>query len=134
MTCNLIWTKSKEILSVYCLVWHFVVFLGIILTLPLALIVHNQLFPISYEGWYSILILGINAVTVQFLEIYSLQRLSASFVVLVFLLDPILTGIFARWIFGETLAWLNLLAFAVILVGLYLAVSSPSVDFDIDSP
>lgn len=106
--------------------------LGIILTLPLALIFRDRLFPISNWGWYGIVILGINAVIVQFLEIYSLQRLSASFVALVFLLDPILTGIFAWWIFGETLAWLNLLAFAVILVGLYLAVASPPVAIDFE--
>lgn len=101
--------------------------IGIILTLPLALINHEQLFPISEQGWYSAIVLGFNAVIVHFLQIYSLQKLSASFVALVFLLDPILTGIFAWWIFGETLAWLNLLAFSVILMGLYLAISSPSV-------
>ncbi|MGI2905656.1 DMT family transporter [Tolypothrix sp. VBCCA 56010] len=101
--------------------------IGIILTLPLALINHEQLFPISWQGWSSAIVLGFNAVIVHFLEIYSLRKLSASFVALVFLLDPILTSIFAWWIFGETLPWLNLLAFSVILVGLYLAISSPSV-------
>jgi len=107
--------------------------LGILLTIPLALINHEQLFPISWQGWYTAVFLGLNAVIVHFLEIYSLQQLSASFVTLVFLLDPILTGIFAWWIFGETLAWLNLLAFSVILVGLYLAISSPLVLLNFES-
>ncbi|MFB2972635.1 DMT family transporter [Aerosakkonema sp. BLCC-F183] len=106
--------------------------LAIILTLPLVAIVREQLFPISVQGWYGTVILGLNAAIFSFLQIYSLQQLSASFVALVFLLDPILTGIFAWWIFGETLAWLNLFAFAVILVGLYFAVSSPSVASDFE--
>ena len=56
---------------------------------------------IGVGGWYGAIILGINAVIVNFLAIYSLQKLSASFVALVFLLDPILTGIFAWWIYGS---------------------------------
>jgi drug/metabolite transporter (DMT)-like permease len=101
--------------------------LGILLTLPLVLINHEQLFPISWQGWYTAGFLGLNTVIVHFLEIYSLKQLSASFVALVFLLDPILTAIFAWYIFGERFDWPNLLAFSVILVGLYLAISSPSV-------
>jgi len=101
--------------------------LGILLTLLLALINHEQVFPISWQGWYTAGFLGLNTVIVSFLGIYSLKQLSASFVALVYLLDPILTAIFAWWIFGERLDWPNLLAFAVILVGLYLAISSPSV-------
>lgn len=106
--------------------------LGVILTLPIALINQEQLFPISWQGWYGLILLGINGMLVHFLTIYSIQKLSASFVALVFLLEPILTGMFAWWIFGETLAWLNLLAFAVILVGLYFAVSSPLVAIDFE--
>lgn len=107
--------------------------LGIIMTLPLALINHEQLFPISWQGWYAAGFLGINSVIVHFLQIYSLQQLSASFVALVLLIDPILTGIFAWCIFGETLDWANLLAFSVILVGLYLAISSPLVPLNFES-
>ena len=98
---------------------------GILLTLPLALINHEQLLPISSQGWYTAGCFGLNTVVVHFLGIYSLQKLSASFVALVLLLDPILTAIFAWCILGETLNWTNFLAFSVILVGLYLAICSP---------
>ncbi len=100
--------------------------LGILVALPLALINHEQLFPISSQGWISVGTLGIVTVLSNFLVIYSLKQLSASFVALLFLLDPILSSIFAWGIFGETLDWLNLLAFSVILLGLFLAISSPS--------
>jgi drug/metabolite transporter (DMT)-like permease len=106
--------------------------LGILLTLPLALINHEQLFPISWQGWISVGSLGIITVLANFLLVYSLKELSASFVALVFLLDPILTSILAWRIFGETLDWLNLLAFSVILLGLFLAISSPSVAINFD--
>ena len=99
---------------------------GILLTLPIALINHEQLFPVSFQGWISIGTLGIATALANFLLIYSFKQLSASFVALVLLLDPILTSILAWGIFGETLSWLNVLAFSVILLGLFLAVSSPS--------
>ncbi|MBW4673579.1 MAG: DMT family transporter [Desmonostoc geniculatum HA4340-LM1] len=102
--------------------------LGILLTLPLALINHEQLFPISSQGWTCIGILGITTVSANFLLVYSLKELSASFVALVFLLDPILTSILAWGIFGETLDWLNLLAFSVILLGLFVAIFSDRVE------
>ncbi|EFA70049.1 DMT family transporter [Cylindrospermopsis raciborskii] len=113
--------RIKEVSSITTMLWCYG--LGIVLTLPIALINGEQLFPLSWHGWYGPVVLGINAVVVNFLEIYSLQQLSASFVTLVFLIDPILTGIFSWWIFGETLSRLNLVAFAVILFGLYFAIS-----------
>ncbi|QNP30867.1 MULTISPECIES: DMT family transporter [Cylindrospermopsis] len=122
--CGFLMTVERvriKVSSVTTMLWCYG--LGIILTLPIALINGEQLFPLSWHGWYGPVVLGINAVVVNFLEIYSLQQLSASFVTLVFLIDPILTGILSWWIFGETLSWLNFVAFTVILFGLYLAIS-----------
>ncbi|WP_242057908.1 MULTISPECIES: EamA family transporter [Nostoc] len=55
---------------------------------------------------------------------YSLAKFSSVVVSLVHLLEPVFSGIFAFFIFSEELSFFNLMGFAVVLIGLYLAISS----------
>jgi hypothetical protein len=58
--------------------------------------------------------------------VHSLDQLSSEFVALFLLLEPILAGVGAWALFSEQLGLLNLVAFAIALVGVYLSLSSPS--------
>jgi len=63
----------------------------------------------------------------QGLLVYSLNQLSAEFVAIVLLLEPVLAAVAAWIIFAEKLSVLNCIAFSVILVGIGLASLSQSV-------
>lgn len=93
-------------------------------TLPLVLATGEELFPHSQVGWLTLGVLGISVIFTKFLITYSLKRLSSGLVATILLLHPAITGVLAWGIFNETLTWLNLLAFAVILFGAYLTTSS----------
>ncbi|MGB3509473.1 MAG: DMT family transporter [Microcoleaceae cyanobacterium] len=87
----------------------------------------HQLFPSSTEGWVSVIALAICAQVVgQGLTSYSLKKLSSGFVALFSLLIPVLSSLLAALIFSERLNLVSWLAFSVILLGLYLGISSKS--------
>ncbi|NEP42264.1 MAG: DMT family transporter [Okeania sp. SIO2H7] len=93
-------------------------------TLPFVLVTGEELFPHSQVSWLTLGVLGISAIFTKFLITYSLKRLSSGLVATILLLHPAITAILAWGFFSETLTWLNLLAFAVILFGAYLTTSS----------
>ena len=96
-------------------------------TLPLVFLTGSDLLPTSWQGWLSILALAAFCQIVgQCFLVYSLDRLSAGFVAIFLLLDPVLAALGAWAIFSETLDWSNWLAFAIVLSGIYLALSSES--------
>ena len=87
----------------------------------------DQLFPYSWQSWVFIILLGlICQILGQGLVNYCLKRLSSGFVAISLLLSPIMTAIFAWMIFSESLSVLNGVAFAIVLLGIYLAKSSSS--------
>lgn len=95
--------------------------------LPIVLIMENRLFPYSWQSWVFVILLGlICQVLGQGLVNYCLQHLSSGFVAISLLLTPIITTIFAWVIFSESLSFLNVVAFTIILLGIYLAKSSTS--------
>lgn len=98
---------------------------GLILTLPLLWVSGDRIFPYSWVGWLFLILLAATTAS-QVLIVYSLKQLPSSLVALVLLLDPVLSAILAWIIFSEQLSWFNLSAFAVILLGVYLAISSKS--------
>ena len=61
----------------------------------------------------------------QGMLVHSLNELSSEFVALFLLLEPILAGVGAWVLFSEQLSFLNLVAFAIALLGIYLSLSSP---------
>jgi len=99
---------------------------------PVLLFDGDLLFPASVNGWFFVISLSlICQVFGHGLLTYSLARLSSVAVSLVHLLEPVFSSVFAWAIFWETLTLSNWVAFAVVLIGLYLAVSS---QYAVNSP
>ncbi|MDZ8260932.1 DMT family transporter [Nostoc sp. ChiQUE01b] len=92
---------------------------------PILLFTQDQLFPSTVSGWLWVIFLAlICQVLGHGLLTYSLAKFSSVVVSLVHLLEPVFSGLFALVIFSETLTFSNWVGFAVVLIGLYLAVSS----------
>ncbi|MEM9272408.1 MAG: DMT family transporter [Cyanobacteria bacterium P01_F01_bin.143] len=100
---------------------------GSIFLLPLVFLTEDRLLPISSTGWLSIISLGLISQAIgQGLLTYSLARFSSGFVAVSMLSIPVIAAFLALLIFGEQLSLFNLLAFAIVLFGIYLAVSDTS--------
>ena len=100
---------------------------GAILILPILIVTGDQLFPDSWIGWLAVICLAIICQALgQGLVTYSLNTLSAGFVALFLILDPVLTVIEAWIIFSETLSLWDWIALVLVLLGIYLALSSQS--------
>jgi len=98
---------------------------GTVVTFPVVLLTEDILFPISRSGWLSVIGLAIVCQVVgQGLQAYSLKRLSSGLVGVFLLLDPVLAALVAWVLFAEHLSLFNGFAFAVVLVGIYVAKSS----------
>ncbi|WP_199327156.1 EamA family transporter [Nostoc sp. FACHB-888] len=92
---------------------------------PILLFTQDQVFPSTINGWLWVISLAlICQVLGHGLLTYSLARFSSVVVSLVHLLEPVFSGIFALIIFSEKLTFSNWVGFAVVLMGLYLAISS----------
>jgi drug/metabolite transporter (DMT)-like permease len=101
------------------LMWRCLV--GTLLTLPLVLLYEDQFFPISLSGWLIVFSLAVVCEALGHgLTVYSLKSFSSTFVLIVFLLDPVIAATLAWILFAENLSLLNFLGFAVIIVGIYL--------------
>ncbi|MEA5472400.1 DMT family transporter, partial [Spirulina sp. 06S082] len=98
--------------------------LSTIFFLPVMAISGDELFPHSLQGWLTAIVLGICVIFTVGLTTYSLKWLSSGLVATLSLLHPAITTILAWSIFSETLDFLNLLAFLVILLGSYWVTSS----------
>ncbi|MBC1237466.1 DMT family transporter [Nostoc sp. 2RC] len=100
-----------------------------VVILPILLLTQDRIFPSSANGWLWVIsqaaicqVLGHGLLT------YSLARFSSVVVSLVHLLEPIFSAIFAFFIFSEQLSFFNFMGFAIVLIGLYLAISSQVAD------
>ncbi|EGJ28649.1 MULTISPECIES: DMT family transporter [Moorena] len=103
--------------------------LGTLFMIPVVLIFSDQIFPISWSGWLAVISLALVCEAVGHgLVVYSLKNFSSGFVSLVLLLDPIVGAILAWILFSESLSILNILAFAVIIEGIYLAKTGKGAD------
>ncbi|ELS05386.1 DMT(drug/metabolite transporter) superfamily permease [Xenococcus sp. PCC 7305] len=100
---------------------------GSVFLLPLVWLTEDHLFPISISGWLSIIGLGLISQAIgQGLLTYSLAKFSSGFVAVSMLSIPVIAAFLALLIFAEQLSLFNLLAFAIVLFGIYLAVSANS--------
>ncbi|NMG05684.1 DMT family transporter [Brasilonema sp. UFV-L1] len=84
---------------------------------------NDEWFPHSWEGWLNVIALALTLIFANGLLAYSLKYLSSSLVAMINLLDPVVTAFLAWIIFAEALGWLNLVAFAIIMLGIYLALT-----------
>ncbi|HEY9705427.1 MAG TPA: DMT family transporter, partial [Allocoleopsis sp.] len=97
-------------------------FLGTLLMLPIVITTNGPILPISMTGWLTVL--GLAAICEALghgLVVYSIKYFSSSFVTIVLLLEPIITGVLAWLIFAESLTLFNGLSLMLILLGIYLA-------------
>ncbi|NER24543.1 MAG: DMT family transporter [Symploca sp. SIO1C2] len=105
------------------LLWRVIV--GMVLLLPVILITRDPIFPASINGWLSVITLALlGQIIGQGSVAYSLNKLSSGLVAVTLLLVPAISAIIAWLIFAENLSLLNWLSLFVILLGIYLAVSS----------
>lgn len=96
-----------------------------VLSLPVFAFSQDSIFPATWQGYVWIAALAlVSQLLGQGLMAYSLKNLSSAFVSLSDLADPVLATVEAWLIFHETLDWLAIVAFAVVLVGFYVALSS----------
>ncbi len=101
--------------------------IGALITGAIALNVEHQLLPISSQGWVAVIGLAlVSQVLGQGLITFSLNRLSSGIVALSYLLEPVLSALGAWILFSETLSLFNATAFLIVIVGVYIAISSPS--------
>lgn len=100
---------------------------GGLFLLPLVLLSSDRLLPISLTGWSAVVGLGLISQAIgQGLLTYSLARFDAGFVAVSMLAIPIIAAVLAMIIFAEQLSLFNCLGFAIVLCGIYLAVSDRS--------
>lgn len=93
--------------------------------LPMLVFTGDRIFPSSVHGWLFVIFLALVCqVLGQGLLTYSVAQLSSVVVSLVHLLEPVFSSILAWAIFGEKLSFSNGVGFVLVLIGLYLAVSS----------
>ncbi|MEL7034795.1 MAG: DMT family transporter [Cyanobacteria bacterium J06592_8] len=118
-TTVLLWACSIELLVVF----------------PTTLLIEDQLFPSSLNGWLVAIALGVLCQVIgQGIMAYALKQFSSAFVSLFILLEPIFTGFLAWLIFAEKLTVINGVAFFVVLTGIYFAQLSQSINKKISSP
>ena len=98
---------------------------GGLFLLPLVFLTEGQLLPASNTSWLAIIGLGLVSQALgQGLLTYSLAKFSSGFVAVSMLAIPVIAAILALAIFNEQLSLFNWLAFAVVLCGIYLAISA----------
>lgn len=98
-----------------------------VLMLPVLPFVEDRLFPYTGMGWFFIIFQSFFCqVLGQGLLAYSLSKLSSGVVAVTLLLDPVIASFFAWLIFNDQISSFDAIAFAVILLGIYLVQSSQS--------
>ncbi len=110
--------SSASILFWSCLIRTMLIF-------PVVLLTEDKIFPSSIEGWIPVFCLAFFCQVIGTgVLAYSLKHFSSGFVSLFLLLEPIITTTLAWVIFSEYLSLFNILAFVVVLLGIYIAKSS----------
>ncbi len=94
--------------------------------LPILLISHDKILPTSGSEWLIIVGLGLLTVLANTAMLYALNWMSSGFVAVTLLLDPIFSAMLAGSILSERLDFYTLLAFPIILFGIYLATNNQS--------
>ena len=94
--------------------------------LPILLISHDKIIPTSGSEWLVIVGLALLTILSNAAMLYALNWMSSGFVAVSLLLDPIFSAMLAWSIFSERLGFYSLLAFPIILLGIYLATNSQS--------
>ena len=98
-----------------------------VVSVAIALYFEDQFFPMSWQGWLAVVGLALISQTIgQSLVAYSLNQLSSGLVAITFLLEPVVAAAVAWVLFAETLSLLNAIGFTLVILGIYVALSSQS--------
>lgn len=90
--------------------------------LPIALTTETQLFPHSWSGWVFVILLGLICQLLGVgLVTYCLKSLSSGLLAVGKLLIPIINAFLAWVLFSEVLSLWNYVAFALVILGIYIA-------------
>ncbi len=107
--------SSTTILSWICII-------STLFILPIALMIETQLFPHSWSGWLFVMLLGLICQLLGVgLVTYCLKSLSSGLMAVSKLLIPIMNAFLAWALFSEVLSFWNYVAFALVILGIYIA-------------
>ena len=99
--------------------------LGTCMTTIVLLITGERFLPGSWQGWLAVIALAlVSQVLGHGLITYSLNYFSSGVVAVMMLLDPVLSALFAWTILSEKLNIMNGIFCSVILLGIYLTITS----------
>ena len=113
---------TRSTLSV--MLWSCLV--GAPLLLVTALVMREQILPVTALGWVAVVGLGLAHVFGQGSIAWALGRLPASTASVTVLVQPLAAAVLAYFIFGETLTPLQALGGAVALAGIVIAQQAPA--------
>jgi drug/metabolite transporter (DMT)-like permease len=113
----------KQFSTNFILIWRCL--LGTLVAWLVVFATHDIFLPNSLQSWLSVIGFALVCQVIgQGLLAYCLKQFSAVFVSVTHLLEPLLAALMGFLIFSETLGITVGLSFMVVLVGLYLVISS----------
>ncbi len=125
--------SALELLTIEHLLTHFTTqtlmfwcsAIGSLVTIIVLIITGNSFFPVSLQGWFAVIGLALVCQVIGHgLITYSLNYLSSAVVAVTMLLDPVISTCFAWTILSEQLNILNGIFCCIVLLGIYLSLSS----------
>ncbi|MBE9067809.1 DMT family transporter [Leptolyngbya cf. ectocarpi LEGE 11479] len=106
-------------------------FIGSLLVMTLLFAMQETFFPSTAMGWTAVISLAIFSQALgQGLLTYSLKVFSAGFVSISMLLIPVIAAVLALLMLDERLTLFNWCSFGIVLVGIYIAISSKASETD----
>ncbi|MFC4346887.1 DMT family transporter [Kordiimonas lipolytica] len=113
--------RARQVLDAPLLMAGTAMVSGILLSLPL-LWVDGPIFPVSSEGWAPLIGLALIAhVLGQSLIVYGLAHVPAALGALCLLIQPVISALWAWWLFGEALGPIHMAGASAVLVGIWIA-------------
>lgn len=94
-----------------------------LLSIPVVLMTSDAIFPSSWDGWLSLVLSSLVGTVTLLLISYSLKSLSSALIATILLMSPCLTALLGWLFFSESLGWLNICGFVVVVIGIYFSVS-----------
>ncbi len=99
--------------------------MGTIITGILNLLTHEPLLLFSSKSWLACSSLAVFGQCLsQIFMLYTLKHIPSYILAVILLLEPVLSGFLAWVIFGEVLNLVNLIGFIIIVLGLYVVLST----------
>ncbi|MFB2983270.1 DMT family transporter [Microseira sp. BLCC-F43] len=110
---------STQIIMFWCCA------IGSLVTIIVLSITGAHFFPLSWQGWLAVISLALVCQVIGHgLITYSLNYLSSGVVAVTMILDPVISSLLAWTILSEKLNVLNGIFCCIVLMGIYLSISS----------